>query len=73
MTSTASNKAKHEWHFKLVENPISIREAIWSPYKKFLRLVESQIEKFASAREKSVQDSAATAVEGAAAKTAAPE
>jgi hypothetical protein len=48
---------------KLTENPISIRQAFFSPYKKFLRLIESQIEKFASAREKSVQDAAAARVE----------
>ena len=52
---------------KIVEQPISIREAFWSPYKKFIRLIESQAEKLASAREKAVQDSAAAQVAGAAA------
>jgi hypothetical protein len=51
---------------KIVEQPISVREAFWSPYKKFIRLIESQAEKLASAREKSVQDSAAAKVAGAA-------
>ena len=51
---------------KIVEQPISIREAFWSPYKKFIRLIESQAEKLASAREKAVQDSAAAQVAGAA-------
>jgi hypothetical protein len=36
---------------KIVANPISIREAFWSPYKKFVRLVEEQIAKRAAAAE----------------------
>lgn len=34
---------------KLVDNPISIRQAFWSPYKKVLRFVEEQISKRAQA------------------------
>lgn len=34
---------------RIVDNPISIRQAFWSPYKKFLRLVEEQIERRAQA------------------------
>ena len=30
---------------KLVANPISIRQAFWTPYKKFVRLVEAQLAK----------------------------
>lgn len=30
---------------KLVENPIPIRQAFWSPYKKLLRFIEEQIAK----------------------------
>lgn len=37
---------------KVIENPISIRQAFWSPYKKFGRFINKQIEKFASDREK---------------------
>lgn len=33
---------------KLVENPISVRAAFWSPYKKALRFVEEQVAKRAS-------------------------
>ena len=36
---------------KIVPNPISIREAFWSPYKKLARLVEEQIAKRAAAAE----------------------
>ncbi|MHB8876953.1 MAG: hypothetical protein ACYC8T_24925 [Myxococcaceae bacterium] len=34
---------------KLVSHPISLREAFWSPYKKFVRMVEDQINKRALA------------------------
>jgi hypothetical protein len=34
---------------KVIENPISIRQAFWSPYKKLVRLVEEQIAKRAAA------------------------
>ena len=34
---------------KLVDNPISIRQAFWSPYKKCIRLIEEQVAKRASA------------------------
>lgn len=50
---------------KIVANPISIREAFWSPYKKFVRLVEEQVAKRAAAADAEAQakvGSAATAV-----------
>ncbi|HXT38396.1 MAG TPA: hypothetical protein VN887_00085 [Candidatus Angelobacter sp.] len=34
---------------KIIENPISIRQAFWSPYKKLVRLVEEQVAKRAAA------------------------
>jgi hypothetical protein len=34
---------------KVVENPISIWQAFWSPYKKFVRLLEEQVAKRAAA------------------------
>jgi hypothetical protein len=40
---------------KVVEAPISIRQAFFAPYKRVARMVSDQIEKFASAREKSVE------------------
>jgi len=36
---------------KIVDNPISIRQAFWSPYKKFVRMIEDQIAKRAAAAE----------------------
>lgn len=49
---------------KIIDNPISIRQAFWSPYKKFLRMIEEQVAKRAAAA-----DSAATAKLQAAATT----
>jgi len=39
---------------KIIENPISIRQAFWSPYRKFARFINKQIEKFAADKEKAV-------------------
>lgn len=33
----------------IVDNPISIRQAFWSPYKKFVRMIEEQVAKRAAA------------------------
>ncbi len=33
---------------KLVDNPISVRQAFWSPYKKLMRFIEEQVAKRAS-------------------------
>ena len=36
---------------KIVDNPISIRQAFWAPYKKFIRIIEQQVAKRAEAAE----------------------
>jgi hypothetical protein len=36
---------------KVVENPIGVRQAFWAPYKRFVRLVEEQIQKRAKTAE----------------------
>jgi hypothetical protein len=36
---------------KIADNPISIRQAFWAPYKKFVRMIEEQIAKRAAAAE----------------------
>lgn len=36
---------------KIVDNPISIKQAFWSPYRKFGRFVEEQINKFAASKD----------------------
>jgi hypothetical protein len=36
---------------KIIANPISVRQAFWSPYKKVIRLIEEQVAKRAAASE----------------------
>lgn len=48
---------------KIVDHPISLRQAFWSPYKKLARLVAEQLQKFAASK--------AGAVEAKLAQTAA--
>ncbi len=53
---------------KVIDNPMSLRQAFWSPYKKIAKLVEHQIEKFAATRDQEVEAQASTAVEEGAVK-----
>jgi hypothetical protein len=50
---------------KIIDNPISIRQAFWAPYKRFVRIVEEQVQKRAAAADaeskKSVDTAAAEA------------
>lgn len=51
------DKKGDDWDAKIVrivENPISVREAFWSPYRRLAKFVENQVEGFAAAREKKV-------------------
>ncbi len=49
----------------IVDNPISIRQAFWSPYKKFVRMIEEQVAKRAAAAEAESSGKLATAAESA--------
>lgn len=53
---------------KIIDNPISIGQAFLAPYKRIGRMISDQIEKFAVARDKAVQDQALTGVTTAAQK-----
>lgn len=46
---------------KVIENPISIREAFWAPYKKFVRFIEEQVAKRAAAADAASTDKLASA------------
>src|SRR5215475_6962271 len=46
---------------KLIDNPISIRQAFWLPYKKLVRMIEEQIAKRAAAADASSTDKLAQA------------
>lgn len=50
---------------KIIENPISIREAFWSPYRKFARFIENQINKFAASQDEKVTSEATGSMEAA--------
>ncbi len=56
---------------KVVENPISVRQAFWSPYKRVARMIGAQLQKFAASRDKAVEDKAAAGVADSAAKAEA--
>jgi len=51
---------------KIVENPISLRQAFFAPYKKFVRLVEEQVAKRAAAADAASDQKLAGAAEAAA-------
>ena len=46
---------------KIIENPISIRQAFWAPYKKLVRLVEEQVAKRAAAADAAANSQLTTA------------
>jgi hypothetical protein len=50
----------------IVDNPISIRQAFWSPYKKFVRMIEEQVAKRAAAAEAESSGKLSAAAEGTA-------
>ena len=49
---------------KIVDNPISLRQAFWSPYKKLIRMIEEQVAKRAAAADAETNLKMAAAVEG---------
>jgi MFS family permease len=53
---------------KIIEHPISVSQAFWAPYKRVLRMISEQIEKFAGAREKAVESGAAEGIAEVSAK-----
>ena len=56
----------------IVENPISIRQAFWAPYKKFLRMIEEQVAKRAAAADAAASSKLAGVAEQAANADRAP-
>lgn len=48
---------------KVVENPVSLRQAVWVPYRRFGRMVTEQLEKFASAKSNTLVDTAGKKLE----------
>ncbi len=50
---------------KIVENPISLRQAFWSPYKRAIRAISEQAAKFAAAKDKEAEARLAQAADKA--------
>lgn len=46
----------------IIDNPISIKQAMWSPYKKMAKLIEDNINKFAAEKEAEVSKSTTSAI-----------
>ena len=62
------DRAGRDWDAiitKIIEHPISIQQAFWSPYKRIGRMIGEQIEKLASSRDKAAQDQAAASIASA--------
>lgn len=57
----------------IVDNPISISQAFWSPYKKFIRFIEEQIAKRAAASDADAGARLSTAAQAIAADQPKPE
>ncbi|MGH8017931.1 MAG: hypothetical protein ACREIA_06525 [Opitutaceae bacterium] len=58
---------------KVIDNPISIRQAFWAPYKKFVRMLEEQAAKRAAAAEAASDAKLAGAASAAANADKAPK
>jgi len=57
---------------QIVSNPISIREAFYTPYQRIGRMISDQIQKFAAAKDKEIEAQSAAGVGDAAKVAAAP-
>jgi hypothetical protein len=58
------DRAGRDWDatvVRILDNPISMRQAFFSPYKKFLRFVEEGVARFAAAKEKAADERVAGA------------
>ena len=53
---------------KMVEHPISLRQAFWSPYKRLARLVSEQLQKMAASKAKASEDQMGALAQGVARK-----
>lgn len=53
------DRAGRDWDAtitRIVDNPISLRQAFWAPYKRLMRLVGEQLQKIAGSKAKEVED-----------------
>jgi hypothetical protein len=64
------DRAGKDWDatiVKVVEAPISLREAFWSPWRKIAGMIEQQINKVLAAKEAAAQEAASKSIEATAA------
>ncbi|MFA7291149.1 MAG: hypothetical protein WC023_02770 [Rhodocyclaceae bacterium] len=62
------DRAGNDWDAtitKIIDHPISVRQAFWSPYKKLARLIAEQLQKLAAAKAKASDDLVAGGVTAA--------
>ena len=59
--------------FKIIDNPISIRQAFWTPYRKLSDWIEAKINKSAAEKDAAVMSDVTTKIEAKAEGKAAPE
>lgn len=57
---------------KVIDHPISVRQAFWTPYKKLGKMINEQIEKYASSKDKAVTDKLTASVDQAGNKLQTP-
>jgi hypothetical protein len=70
------DRAGRDWNatvVKVVQHPIGLRQAFWAPYRRFAKLVEDQVQSFAAAKDKAVQDAAVSGVSNTAQGLAVPQ
>lgn len=56
---------------KIVEHPISIRQAFWSPYQRIGKMIGEQVQKMAASRAKAAEENAAASIGAASQKVEA--
>jgi len=64
-----------DWHatiVRLIEHPISIRQAFWAPWRKISRMISEQLQKLAASKEQAIDKQAGATVTGAVGKVPAP-
>ena len=58
---------------KIIDNPISIRQAFWSPYRKMGSFIESSINKFAAKQDSKVMEKATAGISNAGQNATTPQ
>lgn len=57
---------------KVIQQPVSLRQAFWSPYKRVAAFIETQLQNFAASRDKDIEEKTTSGVSNVAAVKEAP-